>query len=100
MKFSKKIKKNVAEEPKSKAPLWLQLGVGVILPIAVETMYVFDARENQAASNPQAEHAGHHGASASNGADLQASVINGAPTGVNSAPAPGAAPEGMVWVPG
>src|SRR5262245_59056398 len=97
MKFSKKIKKNVAEEPKSKAALWLQLGVGVILTIAVATMYIFDARENQAASNPQAEHAGHHGGGA-NGA--MAILTSDAPVGVNTAPAPGPAPEGMVWAPG
>ena len=97
MKFSKKIKKNVAAEPESRKWLWLQLGVGVVLTIAVATIYIFDANENQAASKPKSEHAGHHG---SNSAGLQASVTNGSPTGVNTAPAPAPAPEGMVWVPG
>ncbi len=99
MKFSKKIKKNVAEEPKSRSALWLQLGVGVALTIAVATLYIFDAMKNKAASNPQQRHAGHHGA-VPNGGVLQTSVTSGAPAGVNNAPAPGPAPEGMVWVPG
>src|SRR5262245_25496823 len=97
MKFSKKIKRNVAAEPESRKWLWLQLGVGVILSVAVAALYIFDARENQAASKSQSEHAGHHGA-VSGGAP--ASVVSDAPVGVNAAPAPGPAPEGMVWVPG
>ena len=98
MKFSKKIRKNVAEEPESRKWLWLQLGVGVVLTIAVATLYIFDANENQAAANPHMEHAGHHGGSNTDGARV--SVINGASVGVNTAPAPGPAPAGMVWVPG
>jgi formylglycine-generating enzyme len=99
MKYSKKIKKNVAAEPESRKWLWLQLGVGVILTIAVATIYIFDAEEDKAASKPQSEHAGHHGAGPNSG-DAQAGVTNSAPVAVNSAPAPGPAPEGMVWVPG
>src|SRR5262249_57653427 len=98
MKFSKKIRKNVAEEPESRKWLWLQLGVGVVLTIAVATLYIFDANENQLAANPHSGHAGHHGGS--NNDDARASVINGAPVSVNTASAPGPAPEGMVWVPG
>ena len=64
MKFSKKIKKNVAAEPESRKWLWLQLGVGVVMTVVVATLYILDARDNQAA------------------------------------PAPGPAPEGMVWIPG
>jgi formylglycine-generating enzyme len=97
MKFSKKIKKNVAAEPESRKWLWLQLGIGAVLTIAVLTIYIFDANENNATSKSKSEHAGDHG---SNGAGLQASVTNGSPTGVNTAPAPAPAPEGMVWVPG
>jgi formylglycine-generating enzyme required for sulfatase activity len=99
MKFSKKIKKNLAEDSKSQSGLWVQLGVGVFLTLAVATMYIIDARENQAASIPQSAHANHHGADGANGAD-HASVVSDAPTGINNAPAPGPAPEGMVWVPG
>jgi sulfatase modifying factor 1 len=64
MKFSKKIKKNVAAEPESRKWLWLQLGVGVVMTAVVAILYIFDAMDNQAA------------------------------------PAPGPAPEGMVWIPG
>lgn len=99
MKFSKKIKKNVAEEPKSRMMLWLQFGVGLILTIVVATMYIFDAGKNQAASKKQSVHAGHHGGDSNIGAP-QLGAINGALAGVNTAPAPGPAPEGMVWVPG
>jgi formylglycine-generating enzyme required for sulfatase activity len=99
MKFSKKIKKNVAAEPESRKWLWLQLGVGVVLTIVVAAIYILDAKEDQAASKPQSEHAGHHGAGSSSGG-AQAGVANGAPVGVNTAPAPSPAPEGMVWIPG
>jgi len=97
MKFSKKIKKNVAAEPESRKWLWLQLGVGVAMTVVVATLYIFDARENKAAPKSQSERAGHHGA-VSIGAP--ASVVSDAPVGVNAAHAPGPAPEGMVWVPG
>jgi formylglycine-generating enzyme len=99
MKFSKKIKKNAAAEPESGKWLWLQLGVGVILTVAVAALYIFDARENQATSKSQSEHAGHHGAVSQSGL-AHAIVTSGAPVGVNATPAPGPAPEGMVWVPG
>jgi formylglycine-generating enzyme required for sulfatase activity len=95
MKFSKKIKKSATEEPESQKWLWLQLGVGVVMTIAVAALYIFDARENQAASNPQSEHAGHQGAGPN-----EASMTSAEPVGVNTAPAPGPAPEGMIWVPG
>src|SRR5499426_865416 len=52
MKFSKKIKKNVAAEPESRKWLWLQLGVGVVMTVVVASLYVFDARDNQVASAP------------------------------------------------
>src|SRR5215510_1406795 len=97
MKFSKKIKRNVAAEPESRKWLWLQLGVGVVMTVVVATLYIFDARDNQSASKSQSEHSGHHGA-ISGGA--QAVVTSGAPVGVNTTPAPGPAPEGMVWIPG
>jgi formylglycine-generating enzyme len=99
MKFSKKIRKNVAAEPESRKWLWLQLGVGVVMTVVVATLYIYDARENQAASKSQSEHAGNHGA-ISQGAVAQAIVTSGAPVGVNTTPAPGPAPEGMVWIPG
>src|SRR5215831_14747190 len=95
MKFSKKIRKNVTAEPESRKWLWLQLGVGVFLTIAVAIMYIFHTDENQAGSKPQS---GHPGGSNNDGARV--SVSNGAPTVVNTAPAPGPAPEGMVWAPG
>src|SRR5262245_30831248 len=97
MKFSKKIRKNVAAEPESRKWLWLQLGVGVVMTVVVATLYIFDARDNRAASKSQSDHAGRHGAISSG---AQAVVTNGAPVGVNTAPAPGPAPEGMVWIPG
>jgi formylglycine-generating enzyme required for sulfatase activity len=95
MKFSKKIKKNVAAGPESRKWLWLQLGVGVVLTVAVAAMYIFDAMENQAASQPQPEHAGHHGDGSN-----EVSMTNATPVGVNIALAPEPAPEGMVWIPG
>jgi formylglycine-generating enzyme len=49
MKFSKKIKKNVAAAPESRKWLWLQLVVGVVMTIVVVSLYIFDAGENQAA---------------------------------------------------
>ena len=52
MKFSKKIKRNVAAEPESRKWLWLQLGVGVVMTVVVATLYIFDARDNQVASAP------------------------------------------------
>jgi formylglycine-generating enzyme required for sulfatase activity len=79
--------------------MWLQLGVGVVMTVVVATLYIFDAGENQAASKSQSEHAGHQGAG-SHSVGAQVVMTNGAPVGVNSAPAPGPAPEGMVWVPG
>ncbi|HEY7181663.1 MAG TPA: formylglycine-generating enzyme family protein [Blastocatellia bacterium] len=91
MKFSKKIKKNAAEGPESRKWLWLQLGVGVVLTVAVASMYIFDARENQAASNSQPEHAA---------GPNEESMVSAEPVRVNIAPAPEPAPEGMVWVPG
>jgi formylglycine-generating enzyme len=97
MKFSKKIKRNVAAEPESRKWLWLQLGVGVVMTAVVATLYIFDAKENQAASKSQSEPAGNPGA-VSSGAPV--SVVSDAPVGVNVAPAPGPAPEGMVWIPG
>src|SRR5262245_54125018 len=98
MKFSKKIKKNVAAEPESRKWLWLQLWVGVVLTVAVAAMYIFDANENQAASKPQSEHADHHAAGSDSGA--QAIMTSAEPVGGNAAPAAGTAPEGMVWIPG
>src|SRR5215468_8778296 len=97
MKFSKKIRKNVAAEPESRKWLWLQIGVGVILTIAVAAIYIFDADEDRAGSQPKSDHAGHHGA---NSAGMLASMTSGSPIGVNTAPAPDPTPEGMVWVPG
>jgi len=91
MKFSKKIKKNAAEEPESRKWLWLQVGVGVVLTVAVAAMYIFDAMENQAASNSQPERA-----AGSN----EESMVSAEPVHVNIARAPEPAPEGMVWVPG
>jgi len=49
MKFSKKIRKNVAAEPESRKWVWLQLGAGVVMTVAVAALYIFDAGENQAA---------------------------------------------------
>jgi formylglycine-generating enzyme len=95
MKFSKKIKKSGSAEPESQKGLWLQLGVGVILTAAVAALYIFDARKNQDPAEPQSEHALHHGAGLN-----EASITSAAPTGVNNAPAPGPAPEGMIWIPG
>src|SRR5262245_39411247 len=95
MKFSKKIKKNVAAEPESQKWLWLQLGVGVVLTAVVAAMYIFDANEKQEASQPQPKHAGHHGAGSN-----EEIMTSDAPVGVNVAIAPGTAPEGMVWIPG
>ena len=97
MKFSKKIKRNVAAEPESRKWLWLQLGVGVVMTVAVATLYILDASENKVASKSQSEHAARHGAISSG---AQAVVTNAVPVGVNAAPAPGPAPEGMVWIPG
>src|SRR5262245_22015765 len=97
MKFSKKIKKNVAAEPESRKWLWLQLGVGVVMTVVVATLYIFDSKENQAAPKPQSENAGNR-EGVSGGAPV--SVVSDAPVGVNAAPAPGPAPEGMVWIPG
>ena len=55
MKFSKKIKKNVGAAPESRKWLWLQLVVGVVMTIVVVSLYIFDARENQAAPGPAPE---------------------------------------------
>src|SRR5512145_191388 len=99
MKFSKKIKKNVAAEPESRKWVWLQLGAGVVMTVAVAALYIFDARENQSASNSNSKHDGHYGAFSQSGG-AHAVMTSGAPVGVNAAPAPGPAPEGMVWVPG
>src|SRR5215475_14374360 len=52
MKFSKKIKRNVAAEPESRKWLWLQLVVGVVMTVVVATLYIFDSRDNQVASAP------------------------------------------------
>src|SRR5262245_66049365 len=53
MKFSKKIKRNVAAEPESRKWLWLQLGVGGVMTVVVATLYIFDSRDNQVASAPR-----------------------------------------------
>src|SRR5262245_57253409 len=95
MKFSKKIKKNNAAEPESQKWLRLQLAVGVVLTVAVAAMYIWDARENPAASKSESAPAGHRGAGPN-----EASMTSAAPVGVNTAPAPSPAPEGMVWIPG
>jgi hypothetical protein len=79
MKFSKKIKKNAGIDPESRKGFWLQLGVGVVMTVAVAALYILDARENQAASKPQLEHPGHQGAGPN-----QASITSAAPS-----PAPG-----------
>jgi formylglycine-generating enzyme len=95
MKFSKKLKRSATEEPESQKWLWLQLAVGVILTVAVAAMYILDARENLAASKSESAHAAHHGAGPN-----EASMTSAAPVGVNTAPAPSPAPEGMIWIPG
>src|SRR5262245_66659055 len=97
MKFSKKIKKRGAAEPESRKWLWLRLGVGVVMTLVVATLYIFDSKENQSARKPQSENAGNR-EGVSGGAPV--SVVSDAPVGVNAAPAPGPAPEGMVSIPG
>src|SRR5262245_16694314 len=52
MKFSKKIKKNVAAEPESRKWVWLQLGVRAVMTVVVAALYICDGRDNQAAPAP------------------------------------------------
>jgi formylglycine-generating enzyme required for sulfatase activity len=102
MKSSKRDKtQNVIPLP-SRSSLWLKIALSAVLTFAaLVAINSFIGKSDESAPNSQtATHADHHGGKRPDASGSQAVVNTGAATGVNTAPAPGPAPEEMVWIPG
>lgn len=98
----KKKEKSVESQraPHAGKSLWWKLGLlAVVAACVVGAIYAFNANRRQTSGGVDhggGRHAGHHTTAEQTVPDAESAAA----ARINSAPAPGPAPEGMVWVPG